>query len=118
MSNSTDSEKITEQIKNIEDWRGALYQTLRDLINESAPELTEVWKRNTAFWKKEKDVCAIGVFKNHVKLNFLRGAFVDDPDGLFNAGFEAKNSRGIDFKSPEAINREAIARLIKRAAAL
>ena len=116
MNNPTDSERITEQIQSITDWRGQLYQQLRDLINESAPELTEVWKRNTAFWKKEKDVCAIGIFKSHVKLNFLNGAFLDDPDELFNAGLEAKKSRGIDFKSPENIDSIAIAKLIKRAA--
>jgi len=118
MNSQTDSEKITEHIQSFTDWRGSVYQELRDLVNKSAPELTEVWKRNTAFWMKEKDVCAIGVFKNHVKLNFLKGASLDDPDRLFNAGLEAKTSRGIDFRSPEEIDTEAVAKLIKRATSL
>jgi len=32
-----------------------------------------------------------------VKLNFFKGASLEDPHGLFNAGLDAKATRAIDF---------------------
>jgi hypothetical protein len=34
---------------------------------------------NTAVWARERMVCAAGAFKDHVKLNFFKGAFLKDP---------------------------------------
>jgi hypothetical protein len=35
-------------------------------------------------------VCSIGAFKQAVKINFFQGAFLEDPQKLFNAGLDAK----------------------------
>jgi len=42
-------------------------------------------------------VCAVGSFKDHVKVNFFKGASLDDPHGLFNAGLEAKQQEPSTF---------------------
>jgi hypothetical protein len=62
-------------------------------------------------------VVAAGVFKDHVKLNFFKGASLEDPNGLFNAGLEAKTTRGIDIHEGEDINESALKDLVRAAVA-
>jgi hypothetical protein len=59
-----------------------------------------------------------GAFKDHVKANFFKGASLDDPSGLFNAGFEAKATRAIDFHEGDRINAAALKALVRAAVAL
>jgi hypothetical protein len=88
------------------------------LILETAPEISEEWKWDTAVWACKGNVVAGGVFKDHVKLNFFKGASLQDPKGLFNAGLEAKATRGIDFSEGADINETALKELIRAAVAL
>jgi hypothetical protein len=87
------SKLITNMIAELDDWRGKLFARLRKLILEAAPDLTEEWKWNTAVWTSNGLVCAAGAFKDHVKLNFFKGASLKDPKRLFNAGLDAKATR-------------------------
>jgi len=112
------SELITNQIEELADWRGTLLSQLRKLIFDAAPDLTENWKWGTAVWVHKGNVVAAGAFKDHVKLNFFRGASLDDPSRLFNAGFEAKATRAIDFHQGDKINPEALKGLVRVAVAL
>ena len=112
------SDLISDQIEELADWRGTLLAQLRKLILDAAPDLTEEWKWGTAVWVHKGNVVAAGAFKDHVKLNFFKGASLDDPDGLFNAGFEAKATRAIDFHQGDKINPEALKALIRAAVGL
>lgn len=112
------SELITRQIEELADWRGKLLAQLRKLVLDAAPELTEEWKWGTAVWVHQGNVVAGGAFKDHVKLNFFKGASLDDPSGLFNAGFEAKATRAIDFHQGDKINAAALKALVRAAVAL
>jgi hypothetical protein len=94
---SNASQQITKQIEELGDWRGTLCARLRKLINEADPNLTEEVKWGTAVWTSNELVCAVGAFKDHVKLNFFKSASLNDPKGLFNAGLDAKATRAIDF---------------------
>jgi len=58
-----------------------------------------------------------GIFKDHVKLNFFKGASLADPHGLFNAGLEAKATRGIDIHQGEDIDEAALTDLVRTAVA-
>ncbi len=112
------SERITDHIAELTDWRGKMLARLRNLILEAAPELTEEWKWETPVWSHKGNVVAAGAFKDHLKLNFFKGASLKDPKKLFNAGLEAKASRGIDIKEGNAINESALQELIRAAVAL
>jgi hypothetical protein len=90
---------------------------LRKLILETAPELTEEWKWDTPVWAYKGNVVAGGVFKDHVKLNFFKGASLEDPKGLFNAGLEAKATRAIDIHEGESIDEPALKDLVRTAVA-
>jgi hypothetical protein len=48
----------------------------------------------------------------------FKGASLADPDGLFNAGLEAKASRSIDIHDGDAVNEPALKDLIRAAVAL
>ncbi|MEK7571815.1 MAG: DUF1801 domain-containing protein [Patescibacteria group bacterium] len=108
---------IDKRIAEFPDWRGKIFAQLRNLINTSDPTIEEGWKWDTAVWSHNELVCAIGVFKETVKLNFFQGAALDDPKDLFNAGLEAKKTRAIDFRENDPLDGAAIQELIKAAIA-
>ena len=114
----TPSQLITNQIAELADWRGKMLARLRKLILEADPDITEEWKWGTAVWSHKGNVVAIGAFKDHVKLNFFKGASLKDPKGLFNAGLEAKATRAIDLHEGDKINEAALKDLFRAAVAL
>jgi hypothetical protein len=107
------SQQIDNYINGLTDWRGKLVARLRRLIREAAPELAEEWKWDTPVWSHKGNVVAAGVFKDHVKLNFFKGASLDDPQGLFNAGLDAKATRAVDIAEGEDINESALKELVR-----
>lgn len=89
---------------------------LRDIINAADPNLQEDWKWGTAVWTSRGNILALGAFKDHLKINFFKGASVADPRGLFNSGLDAKQSRSIDLREDDAIDEQALQDLIRSAA--
>jgi hypothetical protein len=112
------SEQITQYINELADWRGRLLARLRQLILTADPSLTEEWKWGTPVWSQHGNVVAVGVFKNHLKINFFKGASLPDPHNLFNAGLDAKAMRSIDLHEGDKINESALKELIRAAVAL
>lgn len=114
----TPSKQIDEMIASISDWRGDLLADLRRLINETEPNLTEDWKWSVPVWTKNGLICAISAFKDHVKINFFKGAHLPDPTHIFNSGLDSKDHRSINFAKNEVVNKDAIQKLIRAAVAL
>lgn len=111
------SQRITNYIAEFVDWRGNMLVRLRKLILEAAPDLVEEWKWETPVWSHNGNVVAAGVFKEHVKLNFFKGAALNDPHGLFNAGLEAKATRAIDIHEGDELDESALQELVRTAVA-
>jgi hypothetical protein len=118
MKELTPSQKIDALIKELNDWRGKLLARLRKLILEASPELAEDWKWETPVWVFKGNVVAGGMFKDHVKLNFFKGASLPDPKKLFNAGLDAKATRSIDFHDNDKVDETALKELVRAAVAL
>jgi len=114
---SAASKQITAYIHGTTDWRGKILAQLRVLVLEAAPDLTEEWKWGTPVWTHNGLVCAAGLFKDHVKLNFFRGASLPDPHRLFNSGLDAKATRAIDFAEGDKLNAAALKKLVRAAVA-
>ena len=112
------SEQITKHIHDLADWRGKVLDELRQLIHDAAPGAIEEWKWNTPVWSQNGNIVAIGAFQDHVKINFFRGASLNDSHGLFNAGLEAKASRAIDVHEGDRTNTAALKDLVRAAVAL
>ncbi len=118
MAGLTPSQEIDKQIKDLgSDWRGKMLARLRKLILSASSDLSEDWKWGTAVFVSKGNVVAAGIFKEHVKLNFFKGASLKDPKKLFNAGLEAKQSRGIDLTEKSKIDEAALKELIREAVA-
>jgi hypothetical protein len=109
------SKLIDKQISDLSDWRAKVFAQLRKLILEADPHITEEWKWNTAVWTHNGMVCAVGGFKDHVKVNFFKGASLEDPKRLFNAGLDAKATRAIDFHEGDKIDEPALKNLVRAA---
>ena len=109
------SEQIDQQIAQLTDWRGQMIVRLRALIHEADPNLTEDWKWGTAVWVYQGTVCALAAFKDHLKINFFKGASLPDPHGLLNSGLDAKTSRSIDLAEGDTIDEGALKELIQAA---
>jgi len=114
----TASDRITNHINELGGWRREMLARLRKLIRDASPDLVEDWKWNTPVWSHNGNVVAIGAFQDHVKMNFFKGAALDDSHSLFNAGLEAKASRAIDVHEGDRINETALKDLVRAAAAL
>jgi hypothetical protein len=113
----TPSQLIDNQIAELADWRGKMLVRLRKLIHEAAPNIVEEWKWDTAVWTQNGLVCSAAAFKDHIKINFFKGASLKDSKKLFNAGLEAKATRAIDFYEGDTINEPALKELITAAVA-
>jgi hypothetical protein len=111
------SEKIDQMVVDLADWRGRLIAHIRQLITKADPAITEEWKWGTAVWSHDGLVCAVASFKDHVKVNFFKGAALKDSDSLFNSGLEAKATRAIDIYEHNQLDDDAFKRLITAAIA-
>ncbi len=118
MKELTPSQHIDKAINDLTDWRGKRMAQLRKLIHEASAEITEDWKWDTPVFACKGNVVAIGAFKDHIKLNFFKGAALADPKKLFNAGLDAKASRSIDLIEDSKIDEAALKDLIRAAVAL
>ena len=111
----TPSQEIDKFINDLTDWRGKWIKQFRALILKTAPEVAEDWKWGVPVWTYKGNVVASGVFKDHVKLNFFKGASLPDPQKLFNAGLEAKATRAIDIAENDKVDEAELKELIRAA---
>lgn len=112
------SEQITTYISGFADWRGKMLTDLRKLFVKAEPGFIEEWKWGVPVWSLNGNVLAAAAFQEHVKINFFKGASLDDPHGLFNAGLDAKATRAIDFHKGDKLNSAALTELVHAAVAL
>jgi hypothetical protein len=118
------SQQIDAKIAELGDWRGKTLSRIRAIIKQADPEVLEEvkWKKpsnplGVPVWSHNGIICTGETYKAAVKLTFPGGAQLKDPKGLFNAGFESKTRRAIDFHEGDAVNEEALASLVREAIA-
>jgi len=114
----TVSDQVDQMIAQYDNWRGQKLSRLRQLIKQADPSLTEEWKWDVPVFTKNGMVCAISAFKDHVKINFFKGAKLADPHKLINGGLESKQHRSIDFSEGDVLKEPELKDLIKEAVAL
>jgi hypothetical protein len=112
------SRLIDARIHDLADWRGEMLARLRALIRQADPEVVEEWKWEIPVWSHGGIICTGETYKKAVKLTFAKGAFLDDPAGLFNSSLEGRVRRAIDFREGDKVNEKALKDLIRVAAAL
>jgi hypothetical protein len=112
------SEQIDQLIARTADWRGETLASLRKTILEADKEIVEEWKwMGSPVWSRDGIIAVGNPHKGKVKLTFMYGAKLADPDKLFNAGFEGNERRAIDFFEGDKVNARALKILIRAAIA-
>jgi hypothetical protein len=110
------SEQIDKLIAGIADWRGDTLASVRKTILAADKEIVEEWKwMGSPVWSRDGIVAVGNAHKGKVKLTFMYGAKLADPDKLFNAGFEGNERRAIDFFEGDKVNARALKDLIRAA---
>ena len=106
------------------DWRHKTLARMRKLINEADRRIVEEvkWVKPTnpdgvPTWTLDGIICTGEVYKSTVKLTFAQGAALDDPSGLFNAGFGGNTRRAIDIHEGEEVDGESFKELVRAAVA-
>jgi hypothetical protein len=119
------SREVDERIAEVGGWRGAMLARLRAAIKEADPEVVEEckWKKpsnpaGVPVWSHDGMICTGETHKSVVKMTFAKGAFLDDPAGLFNASLEGNLRRAIDFREGDKVDERALKGLIRAAVKL
>lgn len=112
----TPSEKIDQLIAGIADWRGNTFAAIRKAILDADKEIVEEWKwMGSPVWSRDGIIAVANAHKGKVKLTFDHGAWLPDPDGLFNAGLEGNQRRAIDFFEGDKVDARALKALVRAA---
>jgi len=113
------SQRISERIAELDDWRGETLARIRALIKEADPDILEEWKwMGTPVWSHDGIVCTGESYKSVVKMTFAKGASLKDPSRLFNSSLDGNVRRAIDIREGEKIDTRALKALIRAAVAL
>ncbi len=118
----TPSALIDLKLESLGDWRAETLKRIRALIHEADPDVVETVKwikptnpQGVPTWEHAGILCTGEVYKTYVKLTFAQGAALDDPAGLFNAGFGGGTRRAIDVREGETVDEEAFRGLVRAA---
>ena len=116
---ATPSKLIDARIEELGDWRGETLARIRRLIKRAVPDVVEEWKwRGVPVWYGDGMICTGETYKHVVKLTFAKGAQLEDPKRLFNAGLDGNVRRAIDLREGDEIDEAAFEALVREAAAL
>lgn len=123
--NESAARLIDAKLAGLNDWRGAALARMRALIREADPDVTEAvkWRKpsnpdGVPVWEHAGILCTGEAFKGYAKLTFAKGAFLPDPNGLFNNGFNGHTMRAIDIREGDRIDEEAFRALVRAAVRL
>jgi len=89
---------------------------IRDIIVNLEIGLEEGLKWNWPTYFEESNVCSIMCHKDHINLQFFRGAELDDPENILEG--TGKSMRHIKIYHPDEVNSEIIRLYLKEAAGL
>lgn len=112
-------EQIDAIIMKFADWRGEKLAGLRALIKQADPNMIEEikWKKPSnpdgiPVWFHDGMICTGEIYKSHLRLTFAKGAYLEDPKGLFTT------PRAIVIHEGDKINEAAFKDLIRTAVEL
>ncbi|HMG86402.1 MAG TPA: DUF1801 domain-containing protein [Terracidiphilus sp.] len=125
VSTGSGSAEVDARFQEVGDWRGEMLARLRALIKQADPDVVEErkWKKpsnpfGVPVWSHDGMICTGETHKSVVKMTFAKGAFLDDPAGLFNSSLEGNLRRAIDFREGDKVNEKALKALIRAAVKL
>ena len=104
------------------DWRHDMLNRIRVLIDETDPDVSEEakWAKpsnpaGVPTWSHDGIICTGEIYQDKVKVTFMHGASLDDPDRLFNSSLDAGTRRAIDIVEGSKLDDAAFKALIRAA---
>ncbi len=104
------------------DWRQETLDRIRVLIVETDADISEEAKWAKASnpagvptWSHDGIICTGEIYKDKVKVTFMHGASLEDPDRLFNASLDAGTRRAMDIIEGSTLDEPAFRALIRAA---
>ena len=125
-SEESPSESIDATIEGLRDWRGEVLARIRSVIRSADPEVVEEvkWRkpsnsmRGVPVWTHAGIICTGETYKDKVKFTFARGAFLEDPTGIFNSSLGGGTRRAVDIRETDEVDEAAFESLVRAAVAL
>ncbi|MDN7930581.1 DUF1801 domain-containing protein [Burkholderia metallica] len=112
----TPSQRIDALIAGIDDWRGKTFAELRETILGAQAGIVEEWKwMGSPVWACDGMIAVANAHKGKVKVTFMHGAHLPDPDRLFNDGLDGNARRAIDFFEGDRLDKRALKQLVRAA---
>ncbi|MBN3780649.1 DUF1801 domain-containing protein [Burkholderia sp. Ac-20345] len=112
----TPTERIDALIAGIDDWRGKTFADLRQTILDAQAGIVEEWKwMGSPVWSCDGMIAVANAHKGKVKLTFMHGAQLPDPDKLFNDGLDGNARRAIDLFEGDRLDKRALKNLVRAA---
>jgi hypothetical protein len=109
--------KASEYIASRPSPQKEICQSLRRLILENFPQMTEEFKWGyPAYYYNGKRICILGGFKNHANIELFYGAHLEDTQGRV-AGV-GKSTRHIKLRSLEEVDAAYFIDLLRQSIAL
>ena len=119
------SARFAKEIHEIGGWHAEMLAHVRDLIREADPNVIEEikWRKpsnpaGVPVWSDGGIICTGEAHTAHVRITFARGASIEDPEKVFNSGFNGKVFRAIVLHEGDKVNEPAFKKLIQAAAAV
>ncbi|SRR5712691_1085812 len=125
----SEDQSISQQIDAIiakpGDWRSLALSQLRAVIKKADPAVVEEvkWKKpskpeGVPVWSHDGILCLCDTLKNSVRLTFLKGAQLKDPNKIFNTRLDSNTARAIGLRQGDVIDEDGLRALILEAVEL
>jgi hypothetical protein len=104
------------------DWHHDTLDRIRVLIEETDADVSEEAKWAKASnpagvptWSHDGIICTGEIYKDKVKVTFMHGASLDDPNRMFNASLDAGTRRAIDIVEGSKLDEPTFKALVRAA---
>ncbi|GAA1151144.1 DUF1801 domain-containing protein [Nesterenkonia lutea] len=112
----TPSDNIDDLIASHPDWRGQILKDARRMILNVDPDIVETWKyMGSPVWELDGILIVGNIFKSKVKLGFMHGASLEDPETLFNGELKGNQRRSYELSEGDVLNEPALKQLVREA---
>ncbi len=104
---------MEDYLAGLEGWQAEIAASIRRLVRETAPEISESIKWGQPVFEAGGPVCYIKPFKNHVNFGFWRGAELEDPEGLLEVS--GSQMGHVKLRSVDDIRKAPLQDLVRQA---
>ena len=106
---------VDAYIDALPEWQQEICRSVRDLVHEADPAVTETVKRRVQpYFLLEGNICALLAARDHVNVFLYDGAIVPDPEGIITGGHDNATARTVALRRGEQLNRRALLAIFRQ----